>query len=286
MTERYIPESAVRELEAVREQAYSAESSDEAALIMAGGIDALLATAAPQDEAPEEGEALALEVRELARRYSEHLPAGFRASLGLLLSGRGKPAPEPEGLREAAAEVVNGTTALTPDRACVRVPRESWRRLRDTLARSAPEPEGLREALVSIQQYATDLLAGNEEGPTGTRWLRDGVREISREARAALARPAAAEGVEFRKQKKAMLDALEADTGCEPSRSLLLREIDNLVGAALSRGYALGARVQRNVDGVIAHQPDAGEGVVTDVFDEARSAIEAAGRADAGEEGA
>jgi hypothetical protein len=48
-----------------------------------------------------------------------------------------EPAPEPEGLRGAATEVVNGTTALTPDRAFVRVPRESWRRLRDALTRPA-----------------------------------------------------------------------------------------------------------------------------------------------------
>jgi len=57
----------------------------------------------------------------------------LRKALGNLLATATEPALELEGLREAAAEVVNGTTALTPDRAFVRVPRESWRRLRDAL---------------------------------------------------------------------------------------------------------------------------------------------------------
>jgi hypothetical protein len=61
----------------------------------------------------------------------------------------GDPSPEPEGLREAAAEVVKGTTALAPDRACVRVPRESWRRLRDALARPAAA-EGVESHINAI----------------------------------------------------------------------------------------------------------------------------------------
>ena len=37
------------------------------------------------------------------------------------------------GLREAAQEVINGTTALTPDQSCVRVSRAAWQDLRAAL---------------------------------------------------------------------------------------------------------------------------------------------------------
>jgi hypothetical protein len=221
--EKYIPERAVREL--IKKHApYAALEPMVDAVI--DDLEALLATAAPQDEAPEPKsvEALALEVRELARRYAEHLPAGFRASLGLLLSERGKPASEPEGLREAFERwaITNG----------------QW-----NLAR--------HPARISV--YLDD---STHDAWTG--WQA-----------CALARPAAAEGVES--HINAITSAVRADEGYAISwHANIAMAFQDESGdhatanraAARFMGQLFGVDTLPLVasdDGEQAHQPDAGE---------------------------
>lgn len=56
----------------------------------------------------------------------------------------------------------------------------------------AKDVEALQEALKSIQRYGADTLSGNVEGPSDRRWYSDGVREMEKRARAALAASASA----------------------------------------------------------------------------------------------
>lgn len=50
-----------------------------------------------------------------------------------------------------------------------------------------PEIAELREALDSIRQFGSDTLSGRVDGPTDREWFKDGVREMTRRARLALA---------------------------------------------------------------------------------------------------
>lgn len=55
-------------------------------------------------------------------------------------------------------------------------------------SREAPaDLTALREALESIAQYGSDTLSGRVDGPVDYAWLRTGVAEMARRARAALA---------------------------------------------------------------------------------------------------
>lgn len=58
--------------------------------------------------------------------------------------------------------------------------------LRTELDRVKAERGALAEALRSIETYGEDMLSGRSDGPDDREWLRAGVREITRRARAAL----------------------------------------------------------------------------------------------------
>lgn len=95
----------------------------------AEAIIALLTTP-PEAKAGEPCEAVAPTSRavcELPRGHDGHHRAGLDGSF------RWADQPGTDALREAAREMVNGTTALTPDRSCVRVPGSAFQALRAAL---------------------------------------------------------------------------------------------------------------------------------------------------------
>lgn len=59
------------------------------------------------------------------------------------------------------------------------------------LIAAAPD---MRDALDSIAQYGSDTLSGRADGPADAAWYRDGVREMTKRARAALLRASGRQG--------------------------------------------------------------------------------------------
>lgn len=55
---------------------------------------------------------------------------------------------------------------------------------------AADKVRELTDALESIRQYGSDTISGRVDGPTDREWFKDGVREMTRRARAALSPPA------------------------------------------------------------------------------------------------